>query len=338
MPDVTLNVSSKIARLLENQSYAELVFRESNRRFDFFSKAVVTNTSSNVASDSLINSVESLSAKNMRSIFNKLDNGIDTISTRLNSVDSATKMMAINVDKLIKQTRATNVLSFLGVGLSLVNIGVDIIGFKMVSEKLNELSAELKDVKAAVAQLYNATVSEKLSDCEKLIMRFNAISDHIQNGEVMDLNDLQNLLIDMNGYLSEMMRDLVNKVFDLEDILQIILRILPAYSILLSEFVKRYYFKYSVRPNNYDTFLNMYSEFFQQTISDTLMDHLLLQQKTSYMDAMDTINIIKLLALNERTKVEDQINLAEALQTEEAFKQVDIELAELAQRGELLSA
>ena len=332
MAEVTLDVAPRVAKLLEDQSYAELVFREKNRRFDFFTKGLVTNTSSENASNAISDAVSDMSLTKMRRVCSQFDEGGSSISARLGSLDSATKAMAVNADKLIMLTRVTGILSFLNMALSLVNIGVSVVGFKRISKDLSGLSSELKEIKSSVSKLVSATESEKISDCEKLIMRFNSVSDHIQNDDVKDLDELQNLLIDMNGYLSEMIRNMINNVFSVEDTLELILRITPAYSILLADFLRRYFFKYGKRPNNYDTFIDLYSEFFQQTVTKTLQDYFMINKNVNYLDAMDVINSVRLLALNGRTGVEDQILLAEKMETEEEYKQVDIELAALVQK------
>lgn len=97
-----------------------------------------------------------------------------------------------------------------------------------------------------------------------------------------------------------MVRNLRDSVFEKELTLKIIYSLLPAYTQLLNEFTKRYYFQNQCLPANYEMFMGMYNELEDSDYRNELRDYYYLEKKLHSREILDILNAQTLVELNGR--------------------------------------
>lgn len=56
------------------------------------------------------------------------------------------------------------------------NVGVDIVGFVVVGNKLNSLNSNIMDIAKEIGKIAVVQKNGKISECERLVMQFNSLS------------------------------------------------------------------------------------------------------------------------------------------------------------------
>ena len=260
------------------------------------------------------------SMESIRGTLRSFEKGLWSQATTLTAT---TKNMALQVDSIYRLMSSVRSLSYLNAGISMANLAVDIAGFIVVNDKLNILNSEVQLVANNINKIANVQKNEKISDCQKLIMRFNSMSAKMQTEDVVNLDDLENLIIDMRAYISEMILNLHDEALGTERVLQIIFSLLPAYTLLFGEFTKRYYYEKKRLPANYEMFLNLYDELEEVNFRTKLHDYYFLDQKMHSQEVLDILNAQTLLELNGRVQIEDQSSMLQILKTRENVEAFD---------------
>ena len=247
----------------------------------------------------------------------------------LNSISKSCKNMSFQVDHIFNTVKSVQALSYLNVGLSLVNVGVSVAGFAMISRKLNVLSSEVQRMSQRLNQITAILKNNIISRFQTLTMLYNQMSAKLSKNETIDLDVLEKLIIDMRSFLSEMVRNLNEKTLQEEILLEIVYTLVPAYTALLSEFVKLYYFEHAENAPNYTMFLSLYDELEGSDFRKHLFDYYMLDRKLPNLDVIDILNTQSLLGINGRVQVEDELNLVRIFETEKKYNHFNKELDDL---------
>ena len=245
------------------------------------------------------------------------------VGNQIAALSATTKNMALQVDGIYSLTKSIKSLSYLNTGVSMANLAVDVAGFIVVNDKLNTLNSEVQLVANNINRIANVQKNEKLSDCQKLIMRFNSMSAKIQSGDVFNLDDLESLIIDMRAYISEMILNLHDEALGTELVLKIIFSLLPAYTLLFGEFTRRYYYEKHNLPANYEMFLKLYDELESVNFRGKLHDYYFLDCKMHSQEVLDVLNTQTLLGLNGKVQIQDQTSMLQMLGTKEKVEAFD---------------
>ena len=254
MVSLEMLVDKAIADEVREKGLAELALRRADAKFRAMVKCKIIDTSvdGKMVPEKLTSVTMSLNAQNCL--------GLDTVRNPLYSLEKGTgnltvltKNMAAPVDGIYQMTSSVMNISYLNAGLSLANTAVDMAGFIIVAEKLNALNTEVQIVANKINKMANVQKNEKIATCQKLIMRYNAMVAKIKDDE-MDLDKLEDVLIDMRTFISEMIMDLHDEALKESLVLKMVYTLMPAYTLFFNEFLCRHYFqKYSV-PVNYKIF------------------------------------------------------------------------------------
>ena len=164
--DRTFRFTVEDAKKLDNHLNFELVTRQLNAKYNPFIKTKMVNTATvkdMVKPDELRKMLSKIlpSKKGMKGITDELKN------------------LTISVTDIAKSLNITKICSFVNIGLSCVNMAVSIAGFMMVSNQLNALNVEVQKVLQTVENIANAQKNNRLSEYQKLIMRFNSMSSKL---------------------------------------------------------------------------------------------------------------------------------------------------------------
>ncbi len=331
-----IEVASEHAQEILNKGDIEVALRDLKKRFSALYKCTVSEApvDKSEAMQKAMEKAMSKIAQKTSSAVDSIENVrkvVNTVEKNTELISNSVKNVAANVDKLAKMTKLTQGLGFLNVGMSMANMAVDVAGFAMVSKKLSEISDQIKEIDAAIKKQAEEKKIDKLLDGRELIMAYNDLSDAWKSDEKVSLDKEQNLLRQMTTYLSGITEYMIQGLLDIELCMDIIMSMLPAYTILITEYIKQYYFERKSLPTNLDSYKDVYKEFLNPELRTMLIDYFFIEKGIGYNEAMDDTNMVTLLALNDLTTIEDQAELLKMAETEEDYKEVDRELERLAQ-------
>ena len=307
-----------VADEITRNGLAELALRRADAKFKAMVKCQILGNPvcNEVAPQKLLSAAmnyqteNTLTLENARGIARLLQKGTTALP-------ATTKNMALQVDRVFQATNAVMNISYLNTGLALANTAVDVAGFIVVIDKLNTLNGEVQEVANAIAKMANMQKNEKISLCQVLIMRCNSMAAKIRDNDDINLDELDALLISMRAFISEMIMDLHDEALGEELVLKMVYTLMPAYTSLLNEFVKRYYFAKGATPANYEMFLSLYDELENGDFMKRLEDYFFLEKKMHGADIRDALNAQILIGLNGKIQIEDQVSVLKALQTKD---------------------
>lgn len=326
-------VDKAIADEVSEKGLAEIALRRADAKFKAMIKCKILGTpvGGEMLPEKLSSAAMNLSAQNSL--------GLDTVRNALYSLEkgtgvltAATKNMAAQVDGIYQRTSSVMNISYLNAGLSLANTAVDVAGFIIVTEKLNVLNTEVQVVANKISKMANVQKNERIGTCQKLIMQCNAMAAKIKDGEDVDLDKLQELLIDLRAFISEMIMDLHDEALGESLVLRMVFTLMPAYTSLFNEFLRRYYFQKKAVPVNYEMFMSLYEELENESFIERLQDYYFLEEKLHGADVLDVLNAQTLIGLNGMVQIEDQLFVLKALGTKEKVLLFENGLSNYAER------
>jgi hypothetical protein len=159
-------------------------------------------------------------------------------------------------------------------------------------------------------------------------MLYNQMSGKLEANDQINLDELEKLLISMKAFLSAMVRNMNERALQEEVLLEIVYTMIPAYTSLLCEFVKSYYFVKQSNSPNYPMFLAIYDELESSQFRESMFDYYMLDKKMKNLDVIDILNAQALLGINGRVQVEDELELVQMLGTEEKYVEFDHKINE----------
>lgn len=227
--------------------------------------------------------------------------------------------MSVQVDQIFNTVNCVQTLSYLNTGLALANLAATVAGFAIVSDKLNKLSLEVQRLSSRINQITSILKQDIIGKYQELTMLYNQMTAKLAANEHINLDELERLLINMKAFLSTMVMNLNEKALQEDILLEIIYTMVPAYTSLLSEFVKTYYFAKQTNSPNYTIFLGLYDELENAWFKQQIFDYYLLDKRLPSLDVVDIINAQSLLGINGRVQVEDELDLVRMLGTKENY-------------------
>ena len=239
----------------------------------------------------------------------------------LRAISDNCKTLSLQVDQIYNSVKSVQALSYLNVGLSLANVGVSVAGFVMISNKLSALNMEVQRLSQRLNQISSIMKNNIIARFQTLTMLYNQMSGKLNKNEQIDLDALEKLIIDMRSFLSEMVRNLNEQTLQEEVLLEIVYTLVPAYTALLCEFEKSFYFTHQENSPNYNMFLALFDELESADFRNHLFDYYMLDKKFPNLDVIDILNAQSLLGINGRVQVEDELCLVRIFETEEKLKQ-----------------
>lgn len=337
---VQMVIEKTMADELNKKGIAEIVFRQASAKYKNFVKCKILDnpTVSNEVAERIHSSslqVLSQDVKNLKDTRAVVLSYEKNIKHGIKALTTITKKVTTQLDLVYRESKAIKNLSYIGVGLSLTNIAVDMAGFTIVINKLNDLNSRLQGLSDQIGSIANIQKNDKIAECQRLIMRFNSLADKIKDEEDVSLDDIEALIVDMKAYLSEMIHNLSDKALKTELVLEIINVLLPAYTILYKALLDKFYLEKGKLPANTEIFNQLYDELENSQIREQLKeyfyDHYFIEEKMRSEDVFDIINAQILIELNGRAQIDDEITLIKLLETREGLRKYKERLEELVQ-------
>ena len=219
--------------------------------------------------------------------------------------------------------RSLTTLSYINTGLSLVNTAVNIVGFVVISKKLNSIKDQLTAIENKAEIIIGIKKTELIQEFQQYIMRINSVYDCINNHDQFDFKATDDLIIGLKSFISKLINNLVAHLFESDLLIEMIYALLPAYTLILNEYLKRYFVKYNGVPSNYKIFMSLYDELYNCGYRTKMIDHLILNKKLHIVQALDIVNSQLLCVLNNKIQIEDNMRMIEVLQTKEKIAEYD---------------
>ena len=337
---VQMVIEKTMADEIHKKGIAEIVFRQASAKFKNFMKCKVLDdptVSKEIAEHIQTTSLQILpqNVDELKDIRAAVLSYEKNIRRGIKTLTSSTKKITTQIDLLYRKSEIIKNLSYLGVGLSLANIAVDMAGFTIVINKLNDLNSRLQGLSDQIGHIANVQKNDKIAECQKLIMRFNSLADKIKDEEDVNLDDIEVLIEDMKAYLSKMINNLSDDALNTELILEIINILLPAYTILYKTFLDKFFLAKGKLPVNNEIFFQLYDELensrFRERLKEYFYDRYFIEEKMRSEEVFDIINAQILIELNGRAQIEDEIMLIRLLKTREGLRKYKEKLEELVQ-------
>ena len=336
MTKLMIEVPAQYAQEVLDYGNPELALRGMYKRFKSFYKCKVSEAPPDVAEamekamESFMNKATGLADKTNASI-GGVRKAVNQIEKNSRAIESTVKNVAANVDKLANVMKITEGLSFLNAGLGMANLAVNVAGFAMVSQKLSEISEQIQEIDSAIQKQVEEKKIDKVLDGRELIMEYNDLSDAWKSGRDVSLDKEQKLLRKMTTYLTSISEYMQKGLLDLELCMDIIMSLLPAYTVLITEYIKQYFFDRKDLPTNFESYRGVYETFTKPEVRTMFMDYFFLAKGVGYNEAVNNTDLVTLLALNDLTTIDDEVEMLKEAGSEEGYKEVDFELSRLAQ-------
>jgi len=331
MVEVKMLVDEAYASLLKAGIDANIVTRRSDGTLRKFVKCHVLSNEkiTSDASDGLINAIFNVSNKNSVDIGN-LRKSMADVKKGIGNLTNITKDMAVNVDQIFKATNITKTLSYLNLGMTMANMAVDIAGFVIVCNKINELGGKVQELSEKIDRCEIRDKNNLIKDSKNFALKSNLRLDMMAKNEEMDLRELGDLVTEYSNHLGMLVNGFIDNSVDSSVSLMLINYIIPSYTTIVSEFLERYYYKYCSMPSGLSTYMYVFDALASSDYISKLEDYYFFDEKLSTIDTMDAVNAQILLGLNGRIQIEDQIQILKTLQNKENVEEFKRKLEEYA--------
>lgn len=271
------------------------------------------------AAGSVLNKTSASDVDMIRSGIRSLQNKVGAASAQIAKISKQISANGAGIEKILASAGQLKNLSYLGIGLQVVNIAVDVAGFAIIAGKINEVDEKIGALAAKVDQIHYMMSSKKIAEFQKLVMRFNAMTTKIADHDELSRDVLETLLIDIRAFISEMVHNFNYGAMDAGLILEIIFDLLTAYSALLCVFLREYHFEKHRQPDNYTMFVGVFQDLVSNEFLSNVRNYLFLERKLTSRETMDAVNTQNILTMNCMTQVNDQVELLELTKTRERY-------------------
>lgn len=312
---IGLKAPPELAAWIEKNGLAEIAIRNANKRFSAMVKCGLADAAT------VDNDVSDATA--IKKAYGSLRTLLRADAMQTKVLTDSVKNISVQADQIFRSCKIVQAQQFLSVGLSLANLGVDAVGFAIVTKKMNELNSDVQDIKATLKQFDDRDQSKIAAECQNLTMRFNTMADKVQLEEKIALDDMDSLMTDLTSFLQEMIQVVYKDAMPLELPLTIINCLLPIYTVLAQQYITRYYFAKKTLPSNYKEYCRLYDAILKSEFCQTLQDYYFLRKGLHYIDTADIIDAQILLGINGKSQIEDRVQLLQTLKTEEKVTEYD---------------
>lgn len=326
-----LLVNKPIAEEIRKNGLAEIALRRADAKFKAMIKCRLLDDS--LSDSELMQKILSSSMNmsisgscSMESVRCSMHTFGHTVGNNLPVLSEPMKTMVSHVDSIYTITNALLKISYINTAISLVNLVVDVIGFVIVNKKLNKLNSEVKSMADNISAIHKIEINKKITTCQSIIMDFITMNEKIQDSEQISIYEMDGLLSKMMTFISDIIRNFNVDALPIDLVLKIVYTLLPAYTLLLNEYITRYYYEKHKEPPKYDIFLSLYNELDDITIRQSIQNYYFIDQKKHLQEVVDLLNVHTLIVFNGQVQIEDQFTILEKLETKEKVETFDLEL------------
>jgi len=313
--DIAMKVDPELANRIEKDGKVELATRMADGKFDSLTKVSVKR---NKNRDSVIPSLRSLKFAVSTGVVLGAMKLVRDFIAHLSPFNDMEKILA-KLDSIGSEVGFVKRLTYLNTGLGLANLGVSVAGIAYIGKRLSEVQKDIQKLSTQIGHIKSILTNEKVTEYERLSMRFGAISTKLSDGDAIDRDEIEQLLIEMKTFVSEMIRNFYYDAMDADIIMEIVFNLLTAYAALLDMYVKDYYFDKGRFPDNLESYNTLFSELTDEYFLKLVEDYLIIKKQLSIKDAINAIQVQQLLVANCMLKHHDQIDILMIVETKEKY-------------------
>lgn len=317
---------------LVKKGCVELVQRRKDAHFKAMPKCDLVKNIDQSAKDvlnaALQKKMKLVSKSQMAKSLRDIGKGLNYANGQLKDISSELRGITSAVDSLMSNTEVIKSLSFLNTGLSAVNLGVNIAGFIIISQKLDKMEASIKSdlsrIEAGIDDLKQEEVDKLCEAARELKLKFSYISGKLAHNEDVKLDDLEGFLMQANKFCSERLLKHINGKEETGFFLDILFAILPAYSALLEHYEYAHFSEKGRLPDTYQNYLSLFNEILEPQVVKAISDHLFLNEKISSRATTEAVYALEGTVLNYATEVMDRGDLIRMINDKEKYDALEV--------------
>ncbi len=333
---IELLVEQSTAEEIMQKGLAEIALRRVDQKFKSMIKCRVASNANNEIGEKILESALNLGSESRShgiSSFQNLLSKVDLASQRLPELDMGIKDLTTKADSILRSTSKLRSCSYINAGLALTNLAVDVSGFYIINERLKDLTTELSSIESGVKELKDISYDSDISrPAKELKVRYGYICDKLKNGKNVSLTELENYLEKLNPFITSMINMLGKETINKDALLSIVFLLLPAYSTVLSLYIKAFYFENHQEPSNYTDFLDVFKMLNSDSFRNVVMDQYFLKGDYSYRETLELLGSQALLLFSERLQIDDLVRLLDIFNSEETYNSFEEKTDELARQ------
>ena len=335
MEEITLLVEKTVKDELLQKDFAEVAMRRANAQFKSMVKCPIlgegvkgTNNPDLIAKAVL--KMNAPAVESVRGMLGKVDLSNKAITDEVKNLSF--KIGEVFSSPLQKITKLNTGLSFLNSVVSLADLAVNIVGFKIISEKLNKTNEKLVKLESDIEILINNEKVKLRTKYNEIVRSVNDYTDRIEDNENMPLEKFGDFISSLCGFIEALIEDISYNTFDNSFLLEMLYTLMPAYSFMLDTYLKQYYFEKNKFPTNYThgAYTNVFDRILALNKNNRFFDYLVLEKDVHIIDAIDIVNVQNLLAIEYKTQIQDRAKLFETFHSEKELCDFEKELKQIA--------
>ena len=314
--EVAVKISKEAYERLEKDGAINAVFRKKNGQLERYGKVLIDKGLKDKVKDldKIQNSVKKLVNDNKKVL--------DTVLNVSKKTENALKSLSVDMKKLAKSVKTSNVLGYANLAVSVADLAVSIATYVMIKKELGEVKNQIKEFSN---QVQNTKMNELSEAFENNILWYNTLMDSYNfDKDNIDLYETDKYIRRVKAFISnELVKNFNNLEQGNEEILEMIYSLLPAYTSLLIVFLREYYFQKGRLPSNYENYISLYEELTDKDFIMDVKDYLFLDARYNNSIVNNTVNGQIYVALKGLSDVQDEVSILEATQTKEEYDKLD---------------
>lgn len=193
-------------------------------------------------------------------------------------VNQANQKLDVSLEKLsqiqsaVESLSQTKALGWASCSLGMLNCGISIAGFYMLSKKLDEVSNQLSIISTKLdhisqqiddldQKMTNREQSQYLETFNRMCMNIKSDADHFDRlGISQTAGRAEDHLNEIASFLKSVIRDFKDKHIDGTLGCYLIFSLAPAFAQEIKEYSARYFYEYGTYPSLYESWINVLKE------------------------------------------------------------------------------
>lgn len=271
---------------------------------------------------------ETLETAMQLSINEKVDlNALRKVKKNVSQMTKEIKDLSSQVGPFCYKSELASKLGFLSVGLSVVSLVVSVVGVSVVRNELqafkNTVNTRLDHIEKDIIDLKKFNRNELVEQIDNITMDFNDITAKLLDGYKSSLEEQYSFMKETKAFCSKLINNIRDQSFDTGFLLETLFSILPSYSFVFQNCIYDSYMQTKKLPPNYEAYLSLFNQFFDEKFEATLNDYLFIDQNLSVIEISNVLCALNGIVLNYATAVMDRAELVVLLKTEEAYKEFE---------------
>lgn len=327
-------ITVEVAKKLAKKGYVEVVKRAKNGQIQQILKVAekqLIETGGNGNSIELIQKAYQ-ATKELKKV-NKMTLGI---GKNIASMSQDIKDISSAIETLSGYASIAAKLNWVSIGMQAANLVVSAAGFKIISDKLNKLEAQIKDLDIKTEKLLSKATIDINAKFKSIRTEYYQMLDAEKLGDEYTSDKLKELTVKMAGLLDYLydcfMYDATNHP---DIIMNCIYALLPMYTNVLMKYNRDYYYRNydgidasKKRNIQYDEWLQAINKLRSLDFLDKLQDYCFLEMNLSVKETHDAVITTYLMALMAETGIEDDEKIYESLSNMQQYRVFTEELKE----------